>query len=80
MEDIQVASIRKNARDELRIAIREYEGHIFVDIRQFSPYRETGQMGPTPKGVAVRPQKLKALIDALEAAEKALNDLAEEAA
>ncbi len=80
MEDIEIAVIKKNATDELRVAVKQYEGITYVDIRTFTEYYTTGQMGPTKKGVTVSLRKLRELIEALERAEVEVEKLAQEAA
>ena len=49
MDDIAIATIAKGD-DELRIAVKEYEGHVYTDVRLFVDYT-TGGKGPSKKGV-----------------------------
>lgn len=69
MDPISIATIRKNQTDQLRVAVQEYEGHLYTDIRTFTEYRESGQMGPTKKGCTIGPAKLGELIEALQRAQ-----------
>ena len=48
MDAIEIASIAKGD-DELRIAVKEYEGHVYTDVRLFVDYT-TGGKGPSKKG------------------------------
>ncbi len=80
MEDIEIAVIKKNATDELRIAVKQYEGITYVDIRTFTEYHTTGQMGPTKKGVTVSLRRLPEVIAALQAAQLKIEELAIEVA
>ena len=67
---MEIATIKKNARDEVRVALREYEGHAYVDIRIFTEYQDTGLPGPTRRGVTLPPEKLPALLAALQELER----------
>ena len=44
--------IQKNSRDKVRVTPTTYEGHELVDIRIYSPNRETGEVGPTKRGAS----------------------------
>jgi hypothetical protein len=67
-----IATIEKNRSEELRIALKEYEGHDYVDIRTYvEPYADHGQgRVPTKKGVTLGVAKLPALIEVLREAER----------
>ena len=80
MDDIPIAVIKKNQTDELHIAIKEFKGRVYIDVRTFIEYSTTGQMGPTKKGITIGPRKLRELIEALERAEVEVQKLAQEAA
>ena len=80
MEPIHIATIKKNALDELRVAVKAYEGRVYVDVRTFTEYRDTGDVGPTKKGITIGPRKLRKLIEVLERAEVEIEKLAQEAA
>ena len=66
-----IASIEKNRLEELRIALKKYKGHSYVDIRTYvEPYVDEGEgRVPTKKGVALALTKLPELIAALQRAE-----------
>ncbi len=51
--------IQKNKHEEIRVAVREYEGHIYVDVRTF----DKGY--PTDKGVTLKRELVEELIEAL---------------
>ena len=59
----EIAVIQKNRDDELRVALKEYEGHPYVDVRTFTEY-QSGEVGPTKKGVTIGVSKLCQLIEA----------------
>lgn len=66
--DVLVAVIRKNAREEFRVALRTFKGQRLVDIRV---YASNGvDVVPTAKGVAIKSTLLRAIIEALENAEQ----------
>ena len=68
MADQLIASIEKNAREEIRISLSEFNGYDLANIRVF--YRtDDGDMRPGKAGLAVRLEKLPAVIEALQQAE-----------
>lgn len=69
MTDRLIATIPKSRREDVRVALRDFRGRRAIDVRIFT---ETGQgRAPSPKGLAVQPGQLKALIAALIDAERA---------
>jgi hypothetical protein len=68
-----VATIQKNASEEVRVRLNEYRGSHFVDLRVFTSFKDGDpERKPTKKGVALNVSKLDELIEALQRA-KALN-------
>jgi len=68
--DQLIATIEKNPDEEIRVSLREYKGHPFVDIRVYWKPPQ-GEPGPTRKGVTFNPEfypEFKKAITALEAA------------
>lgn len=64
-----IATIGKNAREEIRVMLRTSHGRRGIDVRVLR--RDgTGAMVETPKGVVIQPDKLQAVIDALAEAGK----------
>lgn len=68
MDDLEVARIRKNSREEIVVRIMEMYGRPMADLRLFTP-NAGGDVGPTKKGVAIRPDLIRPLIKALQRAE-----------
>ena len=66
-----IATIEKNKIEELRVALKEYKGHHYIDIRTYCDrYADQGQGRlRTKKGVALAVTKLPELIAALQQAE-----------
>jgi hypothetical protein len=66
-----ITTIEKNRTEELRVALKEYKGHRYADIRTYcDPYADEGQgRVPTRKGVTLSLTKLPKLIAALQQAE-----------
>jgi hypothetical protein len=59
-----IASIEKNAREEFRISLSEFNGYDLANVRVF--YRtDDGDMRPGKAGLAIRLEKLPAVIQAL---------------
>lgn len=69
--DQVIATIEKNADEEIRVSLREYKGHPFIDIRVYWKPPE-GEPGPTKKGVTLNPELFPELKKALAALEAAL--------
>ncbi|MBI3030495.1 MAG: transcriptional coactivator p15/PC4 family protein [Candidatus Rokubacteria bacterium] len=66
-----MATIEKSADEEIRVSLREYKGHSFIDIRVYWKPPE-GEPGPTKKGVTLNPDLFPALKKAVGALEAAL--------
>ncbi len=69
--DQLIATIEKNADEEIRVSLREYKGHAFIDIRVYWKPPE-GEPGPTKKGVTLNPELFPGLKKAMGALEAAL--------
>lgn len=67
MTDIQIGEIEKNQRESIRIALREYKGHRFCDLRIMA-LNKAGEFVFTSKGLAVAPGLLPELIGHLQQA------------
>jgi len=65
--DRLVADIRKNAREQIRVQLRTFKDQRTIDLRVFAS--NGGDMVATPKGVAIRPELIRLVIEALERAE-----------
>lgn len=63
-----VATIQKNAREELRVSVEEFRGVPLVNMRVFYKH-PLGDMRPGKQGVALRLELLPELRHALEEAE-----------
>ncbi len=78
--DQLIATIGKNADEEIRVSLREYKGHPFIDIRVYWKPAE-GEPGPTKKGVTLNPElfpEFKKAMAALEGALRQAKLIAEE--
>ncbi len=64
-----IETIRKNAREEIRISLTEFKGHDLVDCRVYADPYTGGDWLATRKGVCVSVKKLPDLIAALQQAE-----------
>ncbi len=63
--EIEVASIRKNSSDEVRLRLNEYRGSHFLDIRVFSQWGSNPEPVATKKGVALDVSRIDDLLAAL---------------
>jgi hypothetical protein len=55
MENLPIATIEKSKLEELRVALTEYKGRRYVDVRTYcDPYADEGHgRVPTKKGVTL---------------------------
>jgi hypothetical protein len=68
MSELLIASIHKNAREELRIALTEFNGYQLCAMRVFYRPEDGGEMRPGKNGINVRVEQLPTIIEALKAA------------
>lgn len=64
MADQLIASIPKNAREEIRIALSEFNGHNLANLRICFTV-DDGTMKPGNKGLAFKLEKLPVVLQAL---------------
>lgn len=64
-----VATIRKNAREELRVTLENFKGHDILSLRVWFDAGE-GEMRPGKQGLALRVELMPDLMEALRAAEE----------
>lgn len=69
-----IASISRGQTEELRVAISEYKGKQYLDLRIFYTTDDGATWNPTKKGVTVSPDNLQQFKEAIEEAQ---NQLAE---
>ncbi len=61
--DVVVATIPKNAREELRVTVGEYQGIPLVDVRVWAlPAVPGGEGAATKKGLSLRPDTWRELL------------------
>lgn len=69
-QDVLVATIPKNGREEIRVSLTEFKGYDLVNMRVWFRTDE-GDMRPGKAGLAFRVEKLSDLIQALQQAQRA---------
>lgn len=69
-----IASIPRSATEETHIAISEYKGKKYLDMRVFYTTDEGLTWNPTKKGVTFTPDKLAEVQNAIEEAIKELTE------
>ena len=67
-----LATIDRSERERLQIAINEYKGRSYLDLRIFYTTDDGETWRPTQKGVTVYPEDLDTLANAIEDAKKEL--------
>ena len=69
-DQAQLAVIRKNALEEIRVGLSEFNGHDLLNIRIWTDPRNGGsERIPTKAGIACRLALLPEIIEALQQAE-----------
>lgn len=67
-----LAIISRSATEQLQIAVKEYKGKSYLDLRIFYTTDDGANWLPTKKGVTVSPENLSILKDAID---KAMEEL-----
>lgn len=78
IEPKMLATIPRSATEQLQIAIKEYKGKSYLDLRIFYTTDDGINWNPTKKGVTVSPENLELLKDAIDEAMQELMTPAEE--
>ena len=65
-----IGTIERNERERVQIAVNEYKGKSYLDLRIFYTTDGGDSWKPTQKGVTIAPEHLDTLIDAVEEAKK----------
>ena len=66
--DRLLATVRKNAREEIRVTRGDFKGHDIVGLRVWFEDRASGEMRPGKDGLAFRAELVDEIIEALRAA------------
>jgi Transcriptional Coactivator p15 (PC4) len=66
--DRLLATIRKNAREEIRIMRGDFKGHDIIGVRVWFQDRDTGEKRPGKDGLAFRAELVDEIIEGLKAA------------
>jgi hypothetical protein len=64
----EIATIGKNAGEEIKVQLTEFKGHDLLDLRVWTKpgsKEGTAEGRPTKKGLTVRPDIIQELIEAL---------------
>lgn len=65
-----IAVISRSATEQMQIAIKEYKGKSYLDMRIFYTTDDGATWLPTKKGVTCSPENLEILRDAIDEAMK----------
>ena len=65
--ETEIFTIQKNRKEQLRIRLREYNGHPLLDLRVFEP-DSTGRLKASTRGVSVNVRLIGEIIEGLEQA------------
>ena len=69
-----LATIPRTATEEIQVQVNEYKGKKYLDLRIFYTTDGGNSWLPTKKGVAIYPENLGMLKDAIELAQKELEN------
>jgi len=69
-ENMVLAKIPRGATEEIQVKISEYKGKKYLDLRIFYTVDSGATWLPTKKGVAVYPENIELLKEAIELAQK----------
>lgn len=75
-----IATIPRTATEQMQIAINEYKGKSYLDMRIFYTTDDGATWLPTKKGVTCSPENIEILKDAVEEAMKEFMSVDEEEA
>jgi len=68
-DGVKVATLDRGPSRELRIRWREFKGHHFLDIREWSVSQHNAQWWPTKgKGISVKARELAVVLTAVQQA------------
>lgn len=70
-----LATIPRTATEEIQVAISEYKGKKFLDLRIFYTTDGGNSWLPTKKGIAVYPENLDKLKEAIDVAQRELGEV-----
>ena len=66
-----IATVPRNAIEEIRVRLSRFKGYDFVDVRIFVEPHDSEERRPTKRGIALRVERLPELLEALREAERA---------
>ena len=67
---MEIGELQKNANPKLKVELKNYKGHDFIDIRTYYEDKESGEWKPTKKGVTIDPDKAQELIGLIDKAQR----------
>ena len=73
-----ISTIERSLTEQLQIAVKEYKGKKYLDLRIFYTTDDGASWLPTKKGVTVSPNHLSVLKEAIEVAIGELDGLGDE--
>lgn len=76
-ESKNIAIIPRSATEQLQIAIKEYKGKSYLDMRIFYTTDEGASWLPTKKGITCSPENIETLRDAVDEAMKEFENIEE---
>ena len=73
-----ISTIERSSTEQLQIAVKEYKGKKYLDLRIFYTTDDGASWLPTKKGVTVSPNHLSVLKEAIEVVIGELDGLGDE--
>lgn len=72
-DGILIATVEKNALEEIRVSLAEFKGHKLLDVRTYASFDGAEERRATKNGISLKVEKLEELIGALQNAAASLN-------
>jgi len=67
-DGVPLATLGRGPDKQLRIRLKEYQGHRYIDVREWALSKDGAFWFPTKKGGSIRTRELEHVIEALEKA------------
>lgn len=77
-ENKLISTIERSSTEQLQIAVKEFKGKKYLDLRIFYTTDDGASWLPTKKGVTISPNHLSILKEAIEVAIDELDGLGDE--
>jgi hypothetical protein len=67
---IEIGIVEKNSREHVVVSLSEFRGHQLIDVRVYASFDGGEERHPTKKGISIKVERLRDLMDVLQGAER----------